>query len=536
MHPTDAVTQILQPHGPIGIGISILMWVLTAAAIAAAAFAGRRHRNPQETHANGRVVGHLDVEDEIRGGLDRLAEAIPGIILLIGLLGTFSSLARAINEAAAGLQAAQADQLGASGVGAMRHLSGLLDNMGTKFQTSILGIVLSILTRAFVFALCVLPRRAAVKRIVVAGENATSEAEQAAKNAAEVAMGAAREANDLAFTSFNSHFSDVVDLLQALAQKLSEVATREGESRLNQHNEMLAEMKSNSEAAKQQSLTVCDKLTEIKTSLGTLTNASEALQKGAKNIEKAAANLDIGVAKFTEASQDTSAQLNTAIETMSGSLAASLKELVGSVAELNNGTAASAKASREAMTGAMSAFEKSTSKTLGDVGAGLATMMTDVATENKKATTVLQTSMNAFAESSATANEQSQKQMASALSDFKTSTEKTSKSMVTGIGAAAGEIQNSVEGSKTTLESALSRLDRQMGTLTENLDKGITPLAKYSALIVANIDQLNGQLVQQEAFFEKLDRNINTMREVLGRALVRENRLSAPTSSTEPTP
>ena len=536
MDPNDPLAQILRPHGPIGIAISTLMWALTAAAIAAAAYAGRRHRGPQAAHANGRAVGHLDVEDELRAGLDRLAEAIPGIILLIGLLGTFSSLALAINNAAAGLQAAQADHLGASGVGAMRHLSGLLDNMGTKFQTSILGIILSIVTRAFVFSLCVLPRRGAVKRIAVAAENAANAAEQAAKKSAEAVTDAAKEANDLALASLNSRFSDVLYLLQTLTQTLTEVATGEGAARQRQHDELLAASKANAYAAQQQSSAVCEGLNEIKLSLGTLTNASKALEEGAAKIERAAANLDDGVVEFTKASDGTSAQLKAAIETMSGSLSASLQRLNESVAELSKGTAESAKASREAMSGAMSAFEKSTTRTLGDVGVGLGKMMKDVAAENEKATTALQSSMNTFAKSSAAASEQSQKQMASALSDFKASTAETSKSMVTGIGAAASEIQKAVEGSKTTLDSALSRLDTRMETLTKNLHDGITPLAEYSAQIQGSIVHLSDQLKQQETFFTKLDKNIDTMRDVLSRVLIREKRASAPSASAEPTP
>ena len=70
---------------------------------------------------------------------EKLAEIMPGMLLVVGLLGTFLGLGLALNHASNIL--GQADALSASGAAnSMQDLLGLLQGLGTKFKTSTWGI------------------------------------------------------------------------------------------------------------------------------------------------------------------------------------------------------------------------------------------------------------------------------------------------------------------------------------------------------------------------------------------------------------
>lgn len=70
---------------------------------------------------------------------EKVAEIMPGMLLVIGLLGTFLGLGLALNKASSIL--GQADAMSASAAAdSMSHLMGLLQGLGTKFKTSTWGI------------------------------------------------------------------------------------------------------------------------------------------------------------------------------------------------------------------------------------------------------------------------------------------------------------------------------------------------------------------------------------------------------------
>lgn len=70
---------------------------------------------------------------------EKIAEIMPGMLLVIGLLGTFLGLGLALNKASAILGQAEAMSAG-SAADSMAHLMGLLQGLGTKFKTSTWGI------------------------------------------------------------------------------------------------------------------------------------------------------------------------------------------------------------------------------------------------------------------------------------------------------------------------------------------------------------------------------------------------------------
>jgi hypothetical protein len=65
---------------------------------------------------------------------ENLGEVMPGILLIIGLLGTFLGLGTVLNEASGALGSENLED-------SMMQLSGMMDGLGTKFKASIWGII-----------------------------------------------------------------------------------------------------------------------------------------------------------------------------------------------------------------------------------------------------------------------------------------------------------------------------------------------------------------------------------------------------------
>lgn len=70
---------------------------------------------------------------------EKLAEIMPGLLLVVGLLGTFLGLGLALNHASNIL--GQSNALSAAGAAdSMQQLTGMMHGLGTKFKTSTWGI------------------------------------------------------------------------------------------------------------------------------------------------------------------------------------------------------------------------------------------------------------------------------------------------------------------------------------------------------------------------------------------------------------
>lgn len=71
---------------------------------------------------------------------EKLAEIMPGMLLVVGLLGTFLGLGLALNHASSILSQSDLTNAGAA-ADSMQNLLGLLQGLGTKFKTSTWGIL-----------------------------------------------------------------------------------------------------------------------------------------------------------------------------------------------------------------------------------------------------------------------------------------------------------------------------------------------------------------------------------------------------------
>jgi exonuclease VII small subunit len=77
---------------------------------------------------------------------EKLADIMPGILLILGLLGTFLGLGIALNKASTILLEANA---GGGMDNAMANLMGMMEGLGTKFKTSTWGITAFLLLKAW---------------------------------------------------------------------------------------------------------------------------------------------------------------------------------------------------------------------------------------------------------------------------------------------------------------------------------------------------------------------------------------------------
>lgn len=81
-----------------------------------------------------------DLWHAVATGPEKLAEIMPGMLLVVGLLGTFIGLGLALNHASSILSQANLMSAGAA-ADSMQNLLGLLQGLGTKFKTSTWGIL-----------------------------------------------------------------------------------------------------------------------------------------------------------------------------------------------------------------------------------------------------------------------------------------------------------------------------------------------------------------------------------------------------------
>jgi predicted nucleic acid-binding Zn-ribbon protein len=146
MNPTE-ILQFLIPHDLFqGIFLSIIV-LLSGLNI----FAVKKYATPAFWENNWHGHTPNDTSDDLDADLgslsdlsqavastpEKLAEIMPGILLVIGLLGTFLGLGIALDKASTILQHAQSSGMDQ----AIGNLMGMMEGLGTKFKTSTWGIL-----------------------------------------------------------------------------------------------------------------------------------------------------------------------------------------------------------------------------------------------------------------------------------------------------------------------------------------------------------------------------------------------------------
>lgn len=147
---TREIIDFLLPQwsDPIQFTFFIVIALMMAYAIGGAHYAARpsewekKWNRGTETTEDDLDIEHGSVTDlwhAVATSHEKLAEIMPGLLLVVGLLGTFLGLGLALNHASniLGQQDAASTSAAAS---SMNELMGMLKGLGTKFKTSTWGI------------------------------------------------------------------------------------------------------------------------------------------------------------------------------------------------------------------------------------------------------------------------------------------------------------------------------------------------------------------------------------------------------------
>lgn len=100
----------------------------------------------RKNHDNNLDAEHgsvMDISEAVATPAEKMAEIMPGMILIIGLLGTFLGLGLALDKASSILSGADINSMDSS----MTQLMGMLEGLGTKFKTSTWGLLAFILLK-----------------------------------------------------------------------------------------------------------------------------------------------------------------------------------------------------------------------------------------------------------------------------------------------------------------------------------------------------------------------------------------------------
>lgn len=149
---TNEILDFLRPDfgdpiQKIAFSVIILMSILTVIGVSVIArpssWEKKWHQGTPNDNSDDLDIEHGSVTDlwhAVATAPEKLADIIPGMLLIIGLLGTFLGLGLALNHASNIL--GQPDAMSASGAASSMHdLLGMLKGLGTKFKTSTWGIL-----------------------------------------------------------------------------------------------------------------------------------------------------------------------------------------------------------------------------------------------------------------------------------------------------------------------------------------------------------------------------------------------------------
>ena len=109
---------------------------------------GGNHRSKASDSLDIEHGSVMDLSHAVATAPEKLADVMPGLLLIIGLLGTFLGLGLALNNASNILSQPDALNPGAA-ANSMQSLLGMLQGLGTKFKTSTWGIIGFILLKTW---------------------------------------------------------------------------------------------------------------------------------------------------------------------------------------------------------------------------------------------------------------------------------------------------------------------------------------------------------------------------------------------------
>jgi hypothetical protein len=265
---------------------------------------------------------------------EKIAEIMPGMLLVIGLLGTFLGLGLALNKASAILGQAQAMSAGAA-ADSLSHLMGLLQGLGTKFKTSTWGITGFIFLKVWIES-----TRFEEKRLTWVISKVKAELEMRKRQKIAEASNK-REALHAEIAAVAAHvvagLEEQIGKMLVLEQGQHKQLIQRIENINKGQGELLVELRANREAMTQFSasmLSVVDNMGRVAQRMvegaDRIGSAADRMAQGADKVGKAANGLvgavDEFQTQFTHVLNDVRNDLGAAIKDMSAQAAVTLEK------------------------------------------------------------------------------------------------------------------------------------------------------------------------------------------------------------------
>ncbi len=373
MSPNNILGFLLPQFGdPLQLTFFLIIFVMVGATIVGAHRTARPDSWERKWH-RGTPDDHLDIEHgsvtdlwhAVATAPEKLAEIMPGLLLVVGLLGTFLGLGLALNNASSILGHANLADPGAA-ADSMQNLLGMLQGLGTKFKTSTWGILSFVLLKIWSEATRFEEKRLAwvigkAKGELEQRKRTESQAQQARQEALILQIGGvARHIVD----GFGQHLAGLGKSNEALhLQQMAQMAKIEQATDGVRHEVVQVQ------AGTEIMCTAMNSFTEsTKEVVGNMDDAAQRMAAGADKVGAGASELVEAIGNFQNQFKtvldDVRRDLSGAINNMSEQAAVTLKEGSGQLKEATTDISRALTALSADVKGTMSAVDVSIKEAL----------------------------------------------------------------------------------------------------------------------------------------------------------------------------
>lgn len=413
--------------------------------------------------AAGAAENGLDIE---HGSVNELSQAVatrgekvaammPGLLLIIGLLGTFLGLGLALDKASTILQSS-GNSVGAMD-DSMQNLMAMMQGLGTKFKTSTWGIIAYILLKLWESGngfeerrlnWCIRKIKAELGQYRTLREQAKQASEDKLQDSIRAASKLIVATLNVQTESFKAEWTRVAHANSQLADRRNEQWVRHFETfsqQFGQHGaalEKLVEQASQQIALLQQHADQTNQMIEL--SAGTQAQLENFTQQSGENIAK--------LSDAASTMQDAAAQVATSSDGLKGAVSTLEHELKGT----------------------LDAIASSLNITISQMGLELSTATQDISESTQEMSTKL----------------------GIAVDDMKLGLERSVSQMSKTLSGAAGDISENVKSLGETLNHVLGKMQEGMQAAFTNQDKALGGLDQTSKGVSAMAEEMKGQLTK----------------------------------------
>jgi hypothetical protein len=477
--------------------MSAIFWVMVILFVAAiyATTRAKRHHELSDAAWTRESAVEERPDDSFCTAWDRFSEAAPNLLLMVGLLGTFLSLALAIRHAsdALNLLSAATPDSDKATQGFMEALQPLLENMGGKFKSSIWGIAGSLCLQVAVEQLCVKPRKAAIRRWRQRTAAALSTSQEDSRSAVVTqlvrALSKLQEEVHARGASQANHLQVIVHQFGALAQTAS--ALQAAATLMDKSAQSLSASVQESESASRK----------------TLESISQNLSRATQKME---ATFQSELTRFSTTTDKQLAEMRMATTDASKSLKVEVSHLAAVMDVLKQENSRSSEATQ-------TSFRHATDDLTTRVGGAITDMSRELSTTTDALRNQLATSLQSMKEG----NEKTSTELAQTLSDslksFEASSTEASNSLKQEVSHLATVMDELKQENSRNSEETRSSFRHATNELTVRVGGAVTEM---SSKLTTTTDALRNQLTTSlQSMKEANEKTSNKLAQTLSDSL-----------------